>query len=795
MKNVDHKPERASPVSRERAAAALAADCGLSEEDCAVALRNALIGFSTPENLRGVPDGNGEPLLAFKLHQFIAGAGRLYATLHPEGQRDVTVSGQIFNPNNEEERLYPVHFCRNCGQEFHPVTLRTDRGREYFEKREIDDIPVEADEEDEGAEWGFLMPEPADPEFTFGGDDEDYPEAWLEETKRGGRRLKSTYRKRRACLHEVAPSGNCGMGHRSWFMPGKFRFCPVCKDVSNTSARDINKLASLSGEGRSSATTILISSILQWMNGDASDLPEHTRKLLAFTDNRQDAALQAGHFNDFIFVTLLRAAILSALKSAPAGSLPEPEIGARIQVALGFLADGAYAHRADEWLENPGLKGQAREDAEAVLREGLQHRFWIDQRRGWRFTNPNLEQLGLVRAEYQYIEDLARDDEELYHRAECLTHVGDSQAVRSLTQCGEPMRFAMAAPIDLRNDFDSVSLRRLAKRTRDATQSRRLLALAEVYDGGSRTDASRIGGVGLQIIRDWVLRFNARGLDGLVDGKSPGAPSKLNADHRRALAEVVEAGPVPAVDGVVRWRRKDLARWLLETFAISLDETTVGRELKALGFAKISARPRHYAQNELAVEAFKKNFPAELAKIRARLPKGVEIELWWQDEARIGQKNKLTRRWARRGTRPRAPRDQRTEWAYIFGAICPAKGKGAGLVMPWCDTDAMAAHLIEISAAVDPGAQAVLIVDQAGWHLTPKLAIPDNITVLALPPRSPELNPVENVWQFMRDNWLSNRIFKSYEDIVALCCQAWNNLIDQPWKIMSLGMRKWAHGF
>ena len=182
-----------------------------------------------------------------------------------------------------------------------------------------------------------------------------------------------------------------------------------------------------------------------------------------------------------------------------------------------------------------------------------------------------------------------------------------------------------------------------------------------------------------------------------------------------------DSHPVPAVDGVVRWRRKDLARWLLETFAISLDETTVGRELKALGFAKISARPRHYAQNELAVEAFKKNFPAELAKIRARLPKGVEIELWWQDEARIGQKNKLTRRWARRGTRPRAPRDQRTEWAYIFGAICPAKGKGAGLVMPWCDTDAMAAHLIEISAAVDPGAHAVLIVDQAGWHLTPKL--------------------------------------------------------------------------
>ena len=142
-----------------------------------------------------------------------------------------------------------------------------------------------------------------------------------------------------------------------------------------------------------------------------------------------------------------------------------------------------------------------------------------------------------------------------------------------------------------------------------------------------------------------------------------------------------------------------------------------------------------------------------------------------------------------------APRPAHRMGLYLRRDLSREGGKAPGWVMPWCDTDAMAAHLIEISAAVDPGAHAVLIVDQAGWHLTPKLAIPDNITVLALPPRSPELNPVENVWQFMRDNWLSNRIFKSYEDIVALCCQAWNKLIDQPWKIMSLGMRKWAHGF
>ena len=114
--------------------------------------------------------------------------------------------------------------------------------------------------------------------------------------------------------------------------------------------------------------------------------------------------------------------------------------------------------------------------------------------------------------------------------------------------------------------------------------------------------------------------------------------------------------------------------------------------------------------------------------------------------------------------------------------------------MPWADTPAMQAHLAEISAAVDPDAHAVVILDQAGWHMSPKLEIPANITLMPLPPRSPELNPVENIWQYIRDNWLSNRVFTSYDDIVALCCEAWNKLIDRPWKIISIGMREWAHG-
>ncbi len=183
-----------------------------------------------------------------------------------------------------------------------------------------------------------------------------------------------------------------------------------------------------------------------------------------------------------------------------------------------------------------------------------------------------------------------------------------------------------------------------------------------------------------------------------------------------------------------------------------------------------------------------------MAEIRAKLPADTTIELWWQDEARIGQKNKITRRWARRGTPPRAPQDQRTKSAYIFGAICPARGAGAGLVLPRCNTQAMQWHRDEISSQVSLGAHAILIVDRAGWHTTDNLTIPSNITILLLPPRSPELNPVENIWQFIRDNWISNRVFKSYDEIVAISAEAWNKLIDQPWKLISIGHRKWAHG-
>lgn len=168
----------------------------------------------------------------------------------------------------------------------------------------------------------------------------------------------------------------------------------------------------------------------------------------------------------------------------------------------------------------------------------------------------------------------------------------------------------MAAAIGVRGDYSAADLRRLARRCGDAEQVRRLLALASILDGGSRSDAAKVGGVTLQIVRDWVVRFNAEGPDGLKSRKAPGKPSILNDEQRRALGEIVEAGPIPAAHGVVRWRLIDLAQWIWDEYGLSISKQSLSREMRALGFRKLSARPRHRGQKGEAIPAFKKTSPA-----------------------------------------------------------------------------------------------------------------------------------------------------------------------------------------
>ena len=164
-------------------------------------------------------------------------------------------------------------------------------------------------------------------------------------------------------------------------------------------------------------------------------------------------------------------------------------------------------------------------------------------------------------------------------------------------------------PIPLRADFDAQTTRAAAKRSKGGPQARRLLALAAIYDGSTRTEAAKIGGVTLQIVRDWVLKFNSGGPDGLIDRKAPGQAPRLNGAHRAALAAIIESGPIPAIHGVVRWRIIDLCQWLFEEFRVTVAKQTLSRELRAMGYRKLSARPRHHAQAEGAVEDFKKRSP------------------------------------------------------------------------------------------------------------------------------------------------------------------------------------------
>jgi hypothetical protein len=411
---------RAQPRTLDAAAEELAVESGRDKEVCRAALRRLLLISSLSEQDRtGRPDASWRSFFPFKLHQFISGAGNAFATLEAPGKRTVTVDGQRYLPGAEEKRLYSVHFCRDCGQEYHPVREVFENGERSFRSRDIDDAPTTAPDDDkpdaaaakaDGQEvFGFLTLHAQDSEFTFADKDDDYPETWLDSDASGNVRIKSHYRPWRVVPVAVTPDGKVGSGEKGWFIPGRFRFCLRCGVTQSTAARDRTRLASLSAEGRSSATTVLVGSVLRWMHGDQSGLKKETRKLLGFTDNRQDAALQAGHFNDFLFVSLIRAGFLGALDRVGEQGLRSDELGVAQQRALGF--DRATPELRAEWLLDSSLtKGVHLLEAEETLRQILAYRVWFDQRRGWRYTNPSLEQLGLVTVDYRSLGDLAKDD-------------------------------------------------------------------------------------------------------------------------------------------------------------------------------------------------------------------------------------------------------------------------------------------------------------------------------------------------------------------------------------------------
>ncbi|MDP1627653.1 MULTISPECIES: DEAD/DEAH box helicase [Pseudomonadota] len=398
--------KRQKPVPFGHAVALLAKHSGVDPETCRVSFEKFLTKVSLPENERGGTDTAA--FLAFKLHRFISGAGEIFTTLTAQ-PRQVLFEGQLEDPDTPGNRLYPTRFCRVCGHEFHVVTKTEDADGERFTPRSIDDTPID-DQEDDIA--GYLTPTAAEgSEYVFNGDIENYPEDWREE-RNGIERLRANRKARLPRMVAVGPDGRYSSSGRSfWFIPGKLGFCPCCLDQPHPSMRERSKLAGLSGEGRSSATTHLVSTALEWMNGSQSGVPAEKRKLLGFTDNRQDAALQAGHFNDFLFVSLLRGAILRAVLDAGKDGLAEDEFGLRVVKALGFTASNKDARI--HWMLDPDVGAVVREDAQRALAKVLAHRVWTDLRRGWRYTNPSLSVLELLDVDFVGLKDIAEDGDSL----------------------------------------------------------------------------------------------------------------------------------------------------------------------------------------------------------------------------------------------------------------------------------------------------------------------------------------------------------------------------------------------
>jgi ATP-dependent helicase YprA (DUF1998 family)/very-short-patch-repair endonuclease len=382
----------------EAAAKKLAEAISLPVERCAQALQEQLLAsYASSKH----PE-TGFPPFAFRLHQFISKGDTVYASLEAEEDRFVTVYGQQYVPGDRERILLPLVFCRECGQEYHCVKVKNagTPGKRTIESREASDQEAEDDILPGYLYLSSTEPWPTDLDQIL----DKLPEDWVEE-HRGTRRIKRSQRDKLPQLLRVAPDGTeSSNGIEVHFVPTPFRFCLCCGVTYGARQRlDFAKLASLSSEGRSTATTILSLSAIRSLKNDPT-LHDRARKLLSFTDNRQDASLQAGHFNDFVEVGLLRSALYKAGVAAGGAGITHDELPEKVFRSLDLPLE-LYAR-------DPQVRFQALKDTQAAFRTVLGYRLYRDLKRGWRITLPNLEQCGLLEIRYSSLEDLCGSEDD-----------------------------------------------------------------------------------------------------------------------------------------------------------------------------------------------------------------------------------------------------------------------------------------------------------------------------------------------------------------------------------------------
>nr|WP_283630420.1 IS630 family transposase [Alteromonas macleodii] len=331
--------------------------------------------------------------------------------------------------------------------------------------------------------------------------------------------------------------------------------------------------------------------------------------------------------------------------------------------------------------------------------------------------------------------------------------------------------------------------KQLAKQTSNGQLRTRYLALYHFKKGETRTQIAAYLGVARGSVNTWVSNYLAHGLEGLQSKPSPGRPCQLSVSQREQIAHFIKENAVKKEGG--RLIAQDVRQYISDTFQIDYQLRNVYRIMDALGFSWITSRSKHPKQSQQTQDTFKKNFLLEtILHTPGHLPLD-RVDVWFQDEARFGQQNQTSRIWAAKGSRPRVVKQQQFDYGYVFGAVCPSNGNTQALISPLVNKEVMKQHLKLISEATEPGRHAVVVMDGAGWHTIDTASPFTNVSLLKLPPYSPELNPMEQVWQWLRQRCLSNRVFRGYEEIVEQVSRAWNTFIADVERVKNLCWREW----
>ena len=329
--------------------------------------------------------------------------------------------------------------------------------------------------------------------------------------------------------------------------------------------------------------------------------------------------------------------------------------------------------------------------------------------------------------------------------------------------------------ITLRDPGDLAQLQRRVGVERNALQRDTYRAVVMALQGEQAVAIAKTLGRSRRTVQQWVYHYRDGGIDQLLPGKKSGQPTKLPRDQQERFCLRLQAGPTPA-DRVCTLRGKDVVRILKEEFDASYTLDGAYALLHRLGYSCLKPRPRHEKNDPVAVQAFKDRAPPFVDQVQASLPPGTKVRTFFMDEARLGQQGTITNVWAKTGSRPAVVRQTRYEWCYLYAAVEPATGASAALIAPNVDTGTMNEFFKILDAERKPDEHIVLILDGAGWHKSKRIELPSGITTLPLPSYSPELNPTENLWHYLRSHDLSNRAYDDYDALFDASGDAYRRL-------------------